>query len=294
MRVESIFTPLFFRQLQQLKIHTRRVYLGSRQGSHISRRRGHGLEFSDYRHYAPGDDFRHIDWNVYGRTDRLYVREFREEQDLNVMFLVDTSSSMAHPEGERKFELVRQLVLSLGFVALSDGDTVTIAALGQKMSPKFIGARSLVRMWNFLEGLRPTGKIVLEREVRAALSMFRIPGKCFFLSDFLVPHNEIFKSCDIIRGRNFDLSMLHVLAPSELKLSSEELRSLFVDSETGETIDLPLDRGSQYDYAKLLAEHIGGIERYARNAAVAHVLISSAESVSDIVLTRLPEIGLLQ
>jgi len=81
----SIFTPGFFRRLQQLKIQTRRSYLGSRSGSHISKRRGHGLEFSDYRTYVPGDDFRHIDWGVYGRTDRLYVKEFREEQELQVL-----------------------------------------------------------------------------------------------------------------------------------------------------------------------------------------------------------------
>ena len=105
----SIFTPGFFRRLQQLKIKTRRSYLGSRQGSHISKRRGHGLEFSDYRSYVPGDDFRHIDWGVYGRTDRLYVKEFREEQELQVLFLIDTSQSMGFPEAEGKFEFAKDL-----------------------------------------------------------------------------------------------------------------------------------------------------------------------------------------
>ena len=103
------FSPSFFKRLQQLKIHTRRTFLGSRQGGHLSLRRGHGLEFADYRLYTSGDDFRHIDWGIYGRTDRLYVKQFREEQDLNVFFLIDASQSMDFPQNENKFKMCLNL-----------------------------------------------------------------------------------------------------------------------------------------------------------------------------------------
>ena len=117
--MEAPFTPEFFRRLQQLKIHSRKTFLGTRQGAHRSGKKGHGLEFADYRPYSPGDDFRHIDWQLYGRTDRLYVRQFREEQDLNINIILDSSHSMAFPrttetENSSKFELGKNIALALG------------------------------------------------------------------------------------------------------------------------------------------------------------------------------------
>ena len=97
MELNEPFTPSFFRRLQQLKIRTRRALLGSRQGTHLSQRRGQGLEFADYRPYTAGDDYRHIDGGIYGRTHRLYVRELRAEHDLNVLVCLDASLSMAYP-----------------------------------------------------------------------------------------------------------------------------------------------------------------------------------------------------
>lgn len=292
------FTPAFFRQLQQLKIHTRRAFLGSRQGGHLSLRRGHGLEFADFRQYAPGDDFRHIDWGVYGRTDRLYVRQFREEQDLNVMLLIDTSRSMAFPEQEGKFELARDVALALGYVGLADGDTVTFALLGQTITPRYSGPKAISRAWNAVRQVTPGGTFSLVNEVRAAAARLKIPGKCFFLSDFYYPLEEISEALDFLRSRNFDLSVLHVLGKSELSLEAEggaeQRGALFEDSETGELLELAIDRSSNFEYAKALASHIEGVEQYCRNAALAHVLISSRESVADVVLTRLPDLGLLK
>ena len=83
------FTPAFLRQLELLRLRARRSYLGTRQGGHLSLKRGHGIEFSDYRKYELGDDPRHIDWSAYARSERLYIKRFREEQDLSVLLLLD-------------------------------------------------------------------------------------------------------------------------------------------------------------------------------------------------------------
>ena len=287
------FTPSFFRRLQQLKIHTRRAFLGSRQGSHISPRRGHGLEFSDFRAYVPGDDFRYIDWGVYGRTDRFYVRQFREEQDVNVVVLLDTSNSMAYPAGGGKFDLARQLALALGYIALTDGDTVTFSLLGQENSPKFRSPHSLHRAAKLLEQSKPGNSFHLATEVRAAVARQKIPGRCFFISDFLVEREEQFAAIDVLRARNFEVSVLHVLAPSELRL--EMLGSqLVVDAESGSALDLALSSASQKEYAAELADHVQALERYCVQAAIAHILVSSKEHISDIVLTRLPQVGILK
>ena len=218
--------------------------LGSRQGSHRSIRRGHGLEFSDFRPYSAGDDIRQIDWNVYGRTDRLYVREYREERDLNVVLLIDTSASMGYPVGENKFEFARRLALALGYIGLADGDSVMFGLLGQRVTPRYIGPRALARAWKALDAISAEGSFSIQNECRAALASTRLPGKCFFISDFLAPSAELFPALDYIRSRNFDLSLLQVLAPAEFQLQPSSSVTEFVDSETGEILSLGLDQGS--------------------------------------------------
>ncbi len=288
------FTPAFFRQLQQLRIRTRRNFLGTRQGHHISKRRGHGLEFSDFRLYTPGDDFRHIDWSVYGRTDRLYVREFRDEQDLNVLFLLDASTSMGLPAESGKFELARDLALALGYVALAGGDTVTYSFLGQRNTPRFRGAKALPRAYRELQSLKPEGSFSLLDEVRAAAARHKIPGKCFLISDFLVDLNVLMETLDHLRFRNFEVALLQVLSPAELELSLDSGDALVEDAETGELVELSLGAGSKRDYASVLANHIAAIEAHCRRREIVHLLVSSAQSLSDVVLTRLPDLGLLK
>ena len=289
----DLFTPTFFRQLQQLKIRTRRAFLGSRQGAHRSMRKGHGLEFADYRQYVPGDDFRHIDFGVYGRTDRLYVREFREEQDLNVIVIIDASSSMAYPEGSRKFDLARELGLALGYVAMTDGDTVTFCMLGQRTTPRYSGPRALSKARKELNQCAPGGAFEFAVEVRAALASQRIPGKCFFLSDFLVPLHDQFESLDYLRSRNFEICVLQVLAPEELRLETS-LSGLVVDAETGQEIELALDRASVQEYGLKLAEHVEALQNYCHRAEIDYLLVSSAESAADILLRKLLQAGVLK
>ena len=107
------------KKLEALQLKSRRTFLGSRQGQHRSLRKGHGLEFDDHRSYAPGDDYRYIDWAVYGRTDKIYLKQFREEQDLSVSVLIDSSKSMIHTE--KKFSYAKSLGLALSYTALNNG-----------------------------------------------------------------------------------------------------------------------------------------------------------------------------
>ena len=287
------FTPSFFRRLQQLKIRTTRTFLGSRQGGHLSKRKGQGLEFAEFRPYAPGDDFRHIDWGILGRTDRVYVREFREEQDLNVMVILDASSSMQYPEGEEKFSFARNIALSLGYVALTDGDSVQFSLLGQKNTPRFRGPRAMPNAAKELQQCEPSGTFNLATEVRAALALHKTPGKCFIVSDFLYDNVDLFEALDLIRYRNFEIALVQVLAPSELSLNLSP-DSLLVDSESGETLEMSPGSGSAQEYAELLADQVGELERYAAQYGITHLLLPSNADLATVVLTKFPEAGLLR
>ncbi len=287
------FTPSFFRQLQQLKIRTRRAFLGTRQGGHTSLRKGHGLEFSDFKLYTPGDDVRHVDWGAFARTERVYVREFREEQEINVAVLIDTSASMAFPEEQSKFNTARSLGLALGYIALTDGDSVTFSLLGKKNSPRFSGPRSVRQAAKELSGVEPEGVFDMPAEVRAALARHRIPGKCFFISDFLFPLEEQFTCLDYLRSRNFEICVLQILSPAEVRLEVSGPHTV-IDAETGETLELSLDKTSQQEYARALASHIHALEQYCAKSGITHVLLVSDETVQELVIRKLPLAGVLQ
>lgn len=289
---ENYFTPGFFRRLQQLRIHTRKSYLGSRQGVHQSNRKGHGLEFADFRQYSPGDDFRHIDWGIYGRSDRLYVRQFREEQDLNIVILLDTSASMKYPE--QKFEMAKRLAVSLGYVAMSDGDAVCFGFLGQRNSQKYRGPQLLGKAQQEVMQVEAGGDFDFVTEVKKSLDRQKLPGKCFLISDFLFEFDTQIHALDSIRGRSFDVSIIQVLAPSELSLTFNAGSTFVRDAETGAEEELALSPASKKEYAALLSSHIEKLERYSDKLGIAHLLVSSEEKVEDVVLNRFPAVGILK
>ncbi len=293
MQFAQPFTPSFFRRLQQLKIRTRRAMLGTRQGAHLSHRRGQGLEFADYRPYTAGDDYRHIDWGIYGRTDRIYIREFRAEQDLNVLVLLDTSASMQYPEGENKFGLARDLAIALGYIALSDGDSVRFGLLGKKITQRFAGQKALSRIMTELQKTQPGGAVDILHEVRGAIAQQRTPGKCFFISDFLFEAEEQMAALSLLRAKNFEVTVIQILAPGELSLDVAQTQ-VVVDAESGELLELSLDKASAKEYRLELAKHVEQLEQHCLRSGIAHLLVSSAESLPEVVLTRFPQAGVLR
>jgi len=295
--MEAPFTADFFRRLQQLKIKTRKTFLGTKQGIHRSSKKGQGLEFADYRLYTPGDDFRHIDWQVYGRTDRMYVRQFREEQDLEVNVLIDSSASMSFPENQSKFELASNIALALGFVALTDNDSVRFSVLGQDVSPKYSGPQSASRAFRYLKKFGPRDgsserSYDFPSNIRAAVARQKSPGKCYVLSDFMFELDEFIAGLDVLKARNFDISVVQVLSPGELILE-ENNESLAIDSETGDEFRLIVDNETRKKYQRLLKEHISSLETYCKKNAMGFVGCSSAEELSELVLGTFPKKGFL-
>jgi uncharacterized protein (DUF58 family) len=284
--IQSLFTPKFFRQLQQLRISSRKTFLGSRQGSHLSARRGHGLEFADYRPYAPGDDFRHIDWNVLSRTDRLYVRQFREEQDLPI--LIDASASVGASQAGLKFDLLRALSLSLALIGLADGDTVRLSLLGQETLPRQIGIQSFQKLRNRLLRVHPKGSFSILQEARKVTSIHRTPGPCFILSDFFLDLDELFQALKLLRGRNFDITLIQVLSKEERTLDIQFAENILIDAESGERIELALNEQSVVEYQDLLWKHNRAIEEFCERMGVRFLSIDEDADPNRIVLETFP------
>ena len=290
----STLTPQLLRQLELLKLKSRRSYLGSRQGGHLSLKRGHGIEFSDYRQYEIGDHPRYIDWNVYARSERIYVKRFQEEEDISILILLDTSASMGTPAGEGKWERARDLAIALSYVGLLQQDTVNIAALGKFFSPQYYGGRAIHHIGNALTELTPSGQVNLVKETLLAVSQIRFPGVAIFISDFLMPRDEIRQCFNLLRAKNLDITALQVLSPSDIS-PFENLSSLVaVDSETGEEMALSADENVRNQYGALLQDHNQWLEKYLTEAHISHVSLASTKSLDSVLVEDLTATGLLQ
>src|SRR5688572_6240824 len=183
------FTANFLTQLETLRLRTRKEFLGGHTGSYGSPRRGTSLEFADYRKYSPGDDLRYLDWGIYARTDRLYVRIFREEVDLFAYVFIDASASMGFPSREEKFLPASHVALALSYVILANHDHVKLHLLQDRSSasPFYRGRRRMADCVNFATGANVGGALDLATSLSDHLQRLRRPGKAILISDFLMP-----------------------------------------------------------------------------------------------------------
>lgn len=288
------FTPDFLRQLELVKIRSRRAFLGTRQGGHVSPKRGHGIEFADYRKYELGDNPRHIDWGVYGRSDRLYVKKYQEEQDLNVYIIIDTSASMFVPALDRKWQAATEIAMALAYVALMEQDSVTVLAPGYLSSPIFYGGRAIHQLGTALLGLEVTGGREFTRLSRQALARVRFPGVAIVISDFLMPQEELRFFFNQLRALNMDITAIQLLGANDLDPlpGLEAVRA--VDSETGEEVQLGLDAATRADYAALLEEHNNRLQEFLASSRISYIMTPAEYPIAEFVTVSLPKVGLLR
>src|SRR5262245_15723765 len=184
---KPLLSPEFLHRLEQLELVSRKIFSGRMKGDRLSKRKGQSVEFADYRQYAVGDDLRFLDWNLYARLDRLFLRLFLEEEDLHVHLLIDNSLSMDFGKPS-KLLFAKQVAAALGFVGLVNLDRVAVEAFNDRLSQSMAavrGRRSLWRLLEFFDKLAPAGPSDLTKAMKA-FSM-RCPGKgvAIVLSDFL-------------------------------------------------------------------------------------------------------------
>src|SRR5436853_5103675 len=154
-----LLAPEFLHRLEQLELVSRKIFAGRMKGERLSKRKGQSVEFADYRNYVVGDDLRFLDWNLFARLDRLFIRLFMEEEDLHFYILLDNSLSMDFGS-PTKLHYAKQVAAALGFIGLVNLDRVVIEAFNDRLVqslPPVRGRRSLWRMMDFLTKLEPAG-----------------------------------------------------------------------------------------------------------------------------------------
>ncbi len=287
-------TPQLLKNLELFKIHSRRAFLGTRQGGHISLKRGHGLEFSDYRRYELGDNPRHIDWGVYARSDKLIVKTFQEEQDLSVLILIDPSNSMHTGPSSAKWDRAGALALALSYVALMEQDRVSLHIPGVLETPFLTGARAIHTLASALKNAHPKQPADLSRSVQQSISKIRFPGLAIFISDFLMPLENTRGFTDLPRAKNLDICAIQLLGEADTKPFNTSSDALAEDSETGERVAFAWDAQSQTRYEYLLQKHNAEVRQAFLSRGVSHALHYVEGSLEQFLLHTLPAAGLLR
>ena len=256
------------RVLDTFVVRTRRSFFGIRQGAHRSPRRGHGIEFAEYRQYEAGDNPRYIDWNLYARSDKLYIKRYLEEENVSVFIIIDASRSLTHPDLRAKWDLASYITAFASYIALTSQDPVAISILGGPSSPIFWGGKAFSSVTRFINDA--TSKIVqdtaiqldLSEEARRAATRVRFPGVCLIISDFLYPLEQVSQVLGHLQARNMEVHAIQVLGQADIDPQPGSLGSTCTDSETGERLGLALDPASRKKYAQLLEGHNKGVREY--------------------------------
>ncbi len=245
--VEKLFDEVTLRKLEQLRLVAKRVRAGAIKGERRSTRRGTSIEFADYRNYARGDDLRRLDWNIYARLERPFIKLLEEEEDLAVYILLDSSASMDWPEGKaggdaHKFTFGLRLAAGLGHIALSTGDHLTAVALrneGDLVWGPMRGRGRSLALLKFLEGVHPSGLTDLDGALHNwALRGVR-PGLVILISDLLSP-TGFQNGLNELLGRGNEVVVIQALTPDEVNPPLTGDLSL-IDVETRKPQDVTID-----------------------------------------------------
>ncbi len=283
----------FFDSLSRLQLKMPHKSSLNSSGSHRSLRKGSSTEFSDFREYMPGDDLRRMDWNVYARLDKLYIREYMEEKEAQVRVLIDTSASMDYG-ADSKAELARDLAAVVSFLALNNMDRVLLydmKDMGRALSVG--GGRSaFARVLRWLEQVEFSGEADMLQAVR------RLPGRgggvTVVISDFLHPdmlddqgavsgYERLLQYLDYCGQRPV---ILHTMASEELHVTLEGVLNL-IDAETGQKKRLVVDAKAIDSYERELAHFMERMKRGCASGRGAYVLCDAGRDRKQLVFQDL-------
>ncbi|MDP2627950.1 MAG: DUF58 domain-containing protein [Candidatus Rokubacteria bacterium] len=286
-RGQELLSRDFLVQLERLALLSRRSFRGRVKGERRSPRKGISVEFSDYRPYGRGDDLRYVDWNIYGRLDRLYVKLFVDEEDLCLHLLLDASASMGFGEPS-KLAYAARLAAALGFVGLVNHERVGVGALRDRLAEGWAPARGrtqAIPLMDFLGRLRSGGATSLNQSLATYALRAREAGLAVLVSDLLDPGGYE-RGLKALLERRFDVHVIHLLGAEEMSPTfGGDLRLL--DSETGEARDLTLDGEALRAYRQRLHDFLERAEGFCRANEISYHRVVTDTPVEEFMLRQL-------
>ncbi|WP_315822750.1 DUF58 domain-containing protein [Paraflavitalea speifideaquila] len=269
--------------LRNLSLAAKTTIDGFMTGANKSSIKGSGMEFSQYRSYMPGDDLRWMDWKMYGRSDRYYIRESESETNISVRLLVDASASMDHRDGAyTKMEYARYLAACLAYLANRQGDAIGLYGLredGIFTLAARQGFQHLNRLFYQLEQTGPAGKFTQPVHYKDIYAGGRSRELLIFITDMYQQEDEIYKLLDLLGALHHEIIVLHLMGRNEMELDYAGYSTL-EDLETGATIQVDAEAIKQ-PYQETLNNYLSNIKKELLGRHIDYRLMITDEPVDQ-------------
>ncbi len=261
-------------RLSRYAIGTKAKIRGHHKGSHRSMRFGSSLDFSDFREYHPGDDVRHIDWNVYARTERVYIKRFLDEQEMRIHILLDSSKSM-----NNKWLFAKQMVFSLGLMVLGSDDRLTVSS-GQKEVPPFRKkGKSAKKLYEHFISSMPMPQN-LSFAKHASFHAAKDSTVLFIISDGLEPLDDWHVFFRQAPAFAHDIRFVHIYTEEE-RLPSFKGDLRFIDEETQEVTSVTVTEDALQSYQQQSDLHNKGLEALCRTYGIAYLPLRVEDGIEQ-------------
>ena len=279
-------------QLSRLKLQPRYCFSSKFKGEHQSTKHGAGLEFADYRAYQPGDELSHVDWNLYARSRRSFVKVFQFESDLTVSLLIDGSISMDFGM-PKKIDLARNIALALSYVVLNSNNRVQLYACQENLtpiSPSTFGLPEFFHLSAAMEGFSNLGSLDLATCLRQFTELNQ-PGLVILISDFF-DHTTYQDMLTLLVRQKFEVVLIQILSLKELDpdISGE---AQLVDVETQKSKDVSVTKRSLSTYKKNLEHFLDQIQNFCQQHSITYLQTNNQNSLEQIILENLRKVGLI-
>jgi uncharacterized protein (DUF58 family) len=294
-RPETFFDTDFLRKLERLRLVAKRLSWAAMKGEHAVSRKGFSLEFSDYRRYQPGDDLRYVDWNIYRRLERLLVKVFTAEEEMNIYLLVDTSRSMAvgGAEGtQTKLDYAKKVAAALGYIGLKNLDRVGGAAFAAALHKPLTlgrGRKQILSMFSFLSKLSASGETHLHAAVHTFTNLFPHPGLVVIVSDLFDPAGWR-RALEELTAKGYQLLVIHIVDERELQPKAWGDVAL-VDVEGGRERKFFLDDDLLRRFQAELAGYFKEIESVCAGRRIDYLRTSTQVPFDEFVLQTLRQVS---
>jgi len=295
--VDQLIDGPLMARLDALDVTSRKIFQGKVQGERRSRRRGQSVEFADFRPYVAGDDLRFVDWNIYGRLDRLFLKLFLEEEDLSLVLAIDCSGSMDWGT-PNKFDYARRVAMALGYVGLVNHNRVSAFGFGGDGFHPLTGLRGRRRtrdLGQWLLDRKAVGDAGFDDAMRTIALGRQGRGVMIVLSDFLL-RNGAEKGLRSVAGRGFDVYALQLIAPEERDPGMHGLTGdlRFIDSEDGAEVEMTITSKALEAYGQATVAHATALRDFCVRRGIVHVPVPTTTPVDELLLDYLRKRGLLR
>ena len=288
------------RRLEPLMLVAKKVRVGAIKGDRRSIKRGTSVEFADYRNYAAGDDLRQLDWNIYARLEKPYIKLLEDEEDLAVHLILDASASMNYPPAgepeQNKLFYAKRIIAGLAYVSLTSGDQLTLTAINDERRAIFGPARGRgqsINMLRFVDDIEAAGITDLDAALSDYAIRARRPGLTVVVSDMYSLDGAYLNGLNALLSRGHEVAFAHLLAPEEAQPTVAGDLSL-VDVETELQQEVTVDRAMLGIYERRLAAWRREIRDECRRRGAHYFPLETDAPWERLILSDMRRVGLVK